>query len=134
MTGIAMDYVFAPRLAVILMATSAAGFAALAVGGAELLPYVALFVGLSLGAEIDLIVFLASRYFPVHHFGGTFGLLCSSFLVGVAVSPARGKLKEHSVRTRREARSCPRDAAAGRQASRERCAPRPAAICGRPKS
>jgi MFS family permease len=87
LTGIAMDHIFAPRLAVGLMATSAAGFAALAIGGAELLPWVAVFVGLSLGAEIDLIVFLASRYFPVRHFGRAFGLLYSAFLVGVALSP-----------------------------------------------
>src|SRR5262249_34315684 len=39
LTGIAMDYVFAPRLAVVLMVVSAAGFATLALGGGELLTY-----------------------------------------------------------------------------------------------
>ena len=87
LTGIAMDYVFAPRLAVVLMAISAGGFVALGLGDSALLPYVAVFVGMSLGAEIDLIVFLASRYFAPQHFGRTFGLLYSTFLVGVALSP-----------------------------------------------
>jgi MFS family permease len=88
LTGIAMDHVFAPRLAVGLMTASAVGFLVLATSGPGALPYVALLVGMSLGAEIDLIVFLASRYFRMHEYGRAFGLLYSTFLVGVALSPA----------------------------------------------
>src|SRR5262249_39455286 len=39
LTGIAMDYVFAPRLAVVLMAISAGGFVALGLAYLPLLPY-----------------------------------------------------------------------------------------------
>jgi MFS family permease len=70
------------------MAVSGLGFAALAVLGNEFLPLLAVLVGLSLGAEIDLIVFLTSRYFPITSYARTFGLLYSTFLLGVALSPA----------------------------------------------
>jgi len=71
----------------ILMAGSAAGFAVLAVHGQEFLPYAAILVGMSLGAEIDLIAYLSSRYFAPRLFGCVFSLLYSGFLVGVALSP-----------------------------------------------
>jgi hypothetical protein len=51
------------------------------------LPFLAILVGLSLGAEIDLIVFLTSRYFRIDHYARAFGLLYSTFLLGVALSP-----------------------------------------------
>jgi MFS family permease len=85
-TGIATDWLFAPRLATVLMGISAVGFALLA-AGSEVSPYVVLPMGLSLGAEIDLIAYLASRYFPSWHYGRVFGVLYAAFLSGVALSP-----------------------------------------------
>jgi len=87
LTGFAVDRIFAPKVAMILMAGSAAGFAVLAVHGQEFLPYAAILVGMSLGAEIDLIAYLSSRYFAPRLFGCVFSLLYSGFLVGVALSP-----------------------------------------------
>lgn len=87
LTGIAIDHVFAPRLAMLLMGASAVGFVLLAVDGPPLIPYAALLVGMSLGAEIDLVIYLTSRYFLPHMYGRAFGVLYSSFLAGVAVSP-----------------------------------------------
>jgi dipeptide/tripeptide permease len=42
---------------------------------------------MSLGAEIDLIVVLASRYFPHRLYARAFSLLYAAFLLGAAVSP-----------------------------------------------
>jgi MFS family permease len=88
LTGVAIDRVFAPRVAAALMGTSAAGFLLLSLNAVpQLLPFTSVLVGMSLGAEIDLIAYLTSRYFPATHYGRIFGLLYSTFLVGVAISP-----------------------------------------------
>ena len=87
LTGILIDRIFAPFIAVLLMSISAIGFVALSIGGPELLPYAALLVGLSFGSEIDLIVYLVSRYFPAALYGRIFGLLYAATMVGLAVSP-----------------------------------------------
>ena len=42
---------------------------------------------MSLGAELDLVVYLTSRYFPPCGNGNAFGVLYPGFLTGVAVSP-----------------------------------------------
>jgi MFS family permease len=87
-TGIAIDRFFAPRVATILMAVSSAGFAVLAFGSSSLVPFAAVFVGISFGAEIDLVVFLVSRYFSTTVYGRIFGMLYGVVLVGPAISPA----------------------------------------------
>ena len=87
LVGIASDRVFAPRLAMVLTSVSAIGFLLVPLGGAEALPYVAVLVGLSLGAEVDLLVYLTSRYFQPKLYGHAFGVLYPSFLIGAAVSP-----------------------------------------------
>ncbi|MDI3561874.1 MFS transporter [Bradyrhizobium sp. Arg816] len=87
LVGVAIDFVFAPLAATLLMAISSAGFMVLAFGGPGSTPYAAIFLGMSLGAEVDLIVYLASRYFPARCFGRAYGFLYSAFLVTVAFSP-----------------------------------------------
>jgi hypothetical protein len=44
-------------------------------------------VGLSIGAEIDLLAYLATRYFGLQSFGLAYGLLFSAFLIGTATRP-----------------------------------------------
>jgi MFS family permease len=87
LVGVLIDFVFAPLVATMMMATSALGFLALAFGGQGATPYAAIFVGTSLGAEVDLIAYLASRYFPEHYFGRAYGCLYSAFLLSVSLSP-----------------------------------------------
>ncbi|OKO76008.1 MFS transporter [Bradyrhizobium sp. AS23.2] len=87
LVGVAIDFVFAPRVAILMMAISSVGFLALAFGGKGLTPYAAIFVGMSLGAEVDFIAYLASRYFPKRYFGRAYGWLYSAFLVSVSLSP-----------------------------------------------
>ena len=87
LTGFIIDRFFAPRVAAILLTLSALGFLALAVGESNLIPLAPLLVGLSLGAELDLVVYLTSRYFPPGAYSRAFGLSYAAFLFGVAVSP-----------------------------------------------
>jgi MFS family permease len=88
LTGAAVDHLFAPHVAAAMMAASATGFLLLSLdSNAHLLPFASVLVGMSLGAELDLIAYLASRYFPAAHYGRIFGVLYSIFLVGVAISP-----------------------------------------------
>ena len=85
--GIALDVVFAPLVATILMAMSAAGFLGMALAGHGLLPWTAMLTGMSLGAEVDLVAYLVSRYFPAAQFGRAYGLLYGAFLTAVSLSP-----------------------------------------------
>lgn len=87
LTGFLIDRIFAPIVAATLMSISAAGFLCLFVAGSPGLPFAAALVGLSLGAELDLLAYLVSRYFPSDAYGRTVGLLYSGFLAGVGTSP-----------------------------------------------
>ncbi|MBI1733514.1 MAG: MFS transporter [Gammaproteobacteria bacterium] len=44
-------------------------------------------VGLSIGAEIDILAFLTSRYFGLRRFGRMYGVLFAAFLLGTAAGP-----------------------------------------------
>ena len=69
-TGYLLDRFFAPRVAAVLFSGSAVGIGLLWAGGATVILFAgALFVGLGLGAELDLIAFLTSRYFGLRAFG-----------------------------------------------------------------
>jgi MFS family permease len=87
LVGTMLDFAFAPMVAMILTAVSAAGFLGLVVADKALLPWAAILTGMSLGAEVDLIVYLASRYFRQSHFGRAYSLLYAAFLIAVAFSP-----------------------------------------------
>ena len=47
----------------------------------------AVLIGLSLGAEIDLLAYLATRYFGLRSFGSIYGLLFAAILAGTATGP-----------------------------------------------
>lgn len=95
--GVLFDVAFAPRVAAILMAASAAGLAGLALGGADFAIVGALAIGLSFGAEMDLVGYLCARYFGTRHYGRIYGLLYTVVLAGTSLSPLLyGTLRDHS--------------------------------------
>ena len=47
----------------------------------------AVLVGISIGAEIDLLAYLTGRYFGVRQFGKVYGVLFTSFLLGTSLGP-----------------------------------------------
>ena len=60
----------------------------LAYGASGGLAYAALvFIGFSIGAEIDFMTFLASRYFGITQFGEIYGILFASLLLGTSIGP-----------------------------------------------
>ena len=86
--GFLIDRIFAPRVALAVFLLSAAGMYVLSTGDAPgfAIP-AALLLGLSMGAEIDLLAYLAGRYFGLRSFAVIYGLLFSAFLAGTALGP-----------------------------------------------
>ena len=88
LVGHLMDRFFAPRVAMTFFVLSALGLVVFATGAVEGLAFLAaILVGLSLGAEVDMVAYLAGRYFGLKSFGTTFGLLFGSVLVGITLGP-----------------------------------------------
>jgi len=92
--GALLDRVFAPFLVsgmlfVLLLAVIAilAGPMSMPRGVA-----VALLVGVSLGAEVDCIAFVVSRYFGTQHFATIYGMLFGLFSLGYGLGPLVGGL------------------------------------------
>jgi predicted MFS family arabinose efflux permease len=86
--GYLIDRFFAPRVALLFFLASAAGIGLLAVnptGGTAFLA--AVLVGLSIGAEIDLLAYLTTRYFGLRNFGAVYGLMFAALLVGTSAGP-----------------------------------------------
>lgn len=86
--GYIMDRFFAPHVAVACFLLSAIGVSLLAAGAVGPLAFVAaVFIGISMGAEIDMLAFLTGRYFGVENFGQVYGILFTSFLIGTSGGP-----------------------------------------------
>lgn len=86
-TGLLIDRIFAPYVAAAMMGASAVALAILGLFGPPAAILGAVAVGISIGAELDLIGYLVSRYFRRDHFGKIYGWLYSSVLIGSAASP-----------------------------------------------
>ena len=86
-TGYLLDRTFAARLASILFAVSASGIALLLLGDRTAAFAGAFLVGLGLGAEVDLIPYLASRHFGLRDFGKVYSSLFAAFALAGALGP-----------------------------------------------
>jgi MFS family permease len=86
--GVLVDRFWAPGVAIGFIALSALGCSLLAMGatahGAGFLA--AALVGLTVGAEFDLMPFLVSRYLPQEHFTGSLAAISACFYLGAAIS------------------------------------------------
>ncbi|MGI9344085.1 MAG: MFS transporter [Gammaproteobacteria bacterium] len=86
--GYLIDRFFAPRVALVFFLLSAAGIGLLAASDAPVAAFVAaILVGLSIGAEVDLLAYLSGRYFGLRHFGAVYGLMFAALLVGTSAGP-----------------------------------------------
>ena len=86
-TGYLLDRTFAARLASILFAVSAMGIALLWLGNGPVAFAGAFLVGLGLGAEVDLIPYLTSRYFGLLEFGKVYSSAFAAFAFAGALGP-----------------------------------------------
>lgn len=81
-SGYLQDLIFAPRVAWGIFGLSAAGIALLWGGSGGTVAMAAAFlVGLGMGAEVDIIGFLLSRYFGLRALGTTLGFVFGGFVV-----------------------------------------------------
>ncbi len=86
--GALMDRVFVPHLAMACFATAAFALLWLVDGaGTAGIALAAVTVGLSLGAENDILGYLTGRYFGLACFGRLYGLLLGAYLLGAAAGP-----------------------------------------------
>ena len=78
--GYLLDQFFAPRVAAFLFAAVAIGIAFLGLGHAIWSACIsAVLVGLGIGAEVDIIAYLTSRYFGLRSYGTIFGGIWAVF-------------------------------------------------------
>jgi MFS family permease len=84
--GVLLDRFFAPHVAVICAVMFAAGCGLLLFGGVRFAALFAFTTGFVIGAEVDFIGYLASRYFGLRHYGRIYGCLYSAFVLGGGVS------------------------------------------------
>ena len=79
-TGYLLDRFFAPRVAALIFACAAAGMGLLRMSRSHELAFVAaFFIGVGLGAEVDIMAYLTSRYFGLRSFGAIYGFMFAGF-------------------------------------------------------
>jgi len=83
--GLLLDRVFAPYVAVLSFLVALAGVYLLASGTNPTLGVIG--IGITTGAEIDVIGYMTSRYFGLRRFGQLYGYLFGVFLIGTGIGP-----------------------------------------------
>ena len=79
-SGYLLDRFFAPRVAAVIFGCAGIGIGLLRIGGSQGATFVAAFVtGLGLGAEVDIMAYLISRYFGLRSFGAIYGFIFAGF-------------------------------------------------------
>jgi len=88
LAGHLMDRFFAPYVAVGFVLGSVIGLLALAAGASGPLAFAAaVLIGLTAGAEIDVIAFLSSRYFGLRCFGEIYGWQYAAYSAAAGTAP-----------------------------------------------
>jgi len=86
--GYLIDLYFAPRVTFVCLLLSASGLLLLGFEtGASMTFFAVLLVGISIGAELDLMGFLTSRYFGLRAFGQIYALMFTAFMLGASLGP-----------------------------------------------
>ena len=86
--GYFLDRYFGGRVALLISGGAALGIALLWTGSAGALALVGAFlVGLAMGAEVDIIAFLMSRYFGLRSLGAIVGFAFGAFVIAGGVGP-----------------------------------------------
>ena len=87
-SGYLLDRFFAPRVAMCIFGAAACGIVLLRTAAATQLVFPAVFlIGLGMGAEVDIIAFLTSRYFGLRAFGEIYGYAFASYTLAGALGP-----------------------------------------------
>jgi len=86
-SGWALDRFPAPRVAAVAFTVSALGCALLLQSNLALMSVAALAIGLTIGAELDILAYFVSRYFGLASFGRLYGLAYGCMIVAGGTSP-----------------------------------------------
>jgi predicted MFS family arabinose efflux permease len=88
-SGFLLDRIFAPRLAAAIFLIPLIGMTTLLLGGASSAAGLAAAIcfGFSLGAEVDIVGYLVSRYFGLRHYGEIYGYIFAIFTIGSGLGP-----------------------------------------------
>ncbi len=84
-SGILLDHVFAPRVAMLFYCAAGLGMGILAAGSRGNIAFAAAFlVGLGMGAEVETMGYMISRYFGLRAFGTAYGHAFGAFMIAGA--------------------------------------------------
>ena len=87
-TGYFLDRFFAPRVAALCFGGAAIGTGLLSLRSTPAIAFAGAFlVGLGLGAEVDIIAFLISRYFGLRYFAEIYSVAFGAFALAGAIGP-----------------------------------------------
>jgi MFS family permease len=87
-SGYLIDRCFAPRVAALVFSCAAAGIGLLRIAASQGAAFAAAFlIGLGVGAEVDIVAYLTSRYFGLRSFGAIYG----SIFTGLSLSGGLGQ-------------------------------------------
>jgi MFS family permease len=86
-TGYLLDRLFAPRIAAVFFGGASLGIGLLWLGTTPVAFAGSFLVGLGLGAEVDLIAYLISRYFGLRAFGKIYSSAFAAFALAGALGP-----------------------------------------------
>ncbi len=88
LSGYLLDRFFAPGVAMCIFGATGCGIVLLRTAAATELVFLAVFlIGLGMGAEVDIIAFLTSRYFGLRAFGEIYGYAFASYTLAGALGP-----------------------------------------------
>jgi len=88
LAGYCLDRLFAPKVAAVFFALPLVGIGLLLATSTGIAACIAaVLIGLGLGAEMDLIAFLQSRYLGLVRFGEIYGYMLMIFMLGSGVGP-----------------------------------------------
>lgn len=85
--GLCLDRYPAPLVTVAVLGLGIAGIALLGIGGISFGIVAVVLIGLLLGAELDLLAYLASRLFGQKSFGAIYGWIYAIYSIGFGLSP-----------------------------------------------
>ena len=81
-SGLLLDHVFAPRVAILFYGGAALGIGILSAGISGNIAFAAAFlVGLGMGAEVETMGYMISRYFGLRAFGTAYGHAFGAFMI-----------------------------------------------------
>jgi MFS family permease len=88
LSGYCLDRFFAPYVSALFFLVPLCGIAVLGFGAeGPLAILAAILLGIGIGAEVDIMAFLVSRYFGLLHYGAIYGTLLALFTFGSGMGP-----------------------------------------------